>query len=210
VTCGTYVVKVKGDYATGRVNCVTLKEEIELQLGLQAAPGIPFEQFRLFYESAERVTERRLALNRGNASLAALIAAGLGVVAAWAFEKPHPHALGLAVVAMVSALAAIFCRWWWQQIESYKDLNRAKFEVLAAMAKGVIFVGGSREHRCEFNPFDWEWRIMGANNALASYKGGKALGASWSELTVPKAFLVFFVSVAAVSFGMLCGAIVVG
>lgn len=159
-----------------------------------AATGVPFEHFRLLLESAERTTDRRLTLNRANASLAILIAGGMGVLAGWGYEKKDVRNIILIIIVLVSLLAGTFCRWWWKQVESYKDLNRAKFEVLGEMAKSSLLMSGQERELYAFDPFFWEWQVLDANNGLGNYKGGAALGSSWSELVVPKAFLAFFLT----------------
>jgi len=166
-------------------------KKIQAEMSAGASQGIPFGHFQLFYESIERVTDRRLALNRNNASLAALIAGGLGVIAAWAHDNVEVRPIALALIFFLAVLAALFCRWWWRQIEDYKALNGSKFEVLAQMAKNVIVPEGST--RCAFDPFFWEWRIASANKDLTGWNGRLALGSSLSEVIVPQAFLAFFV-----------------
>ncbi|MES1199444.1 MAG: hypothetical protein ABUS48_05620 [Pseudomonadota bacterium] len=160
--------------------------------------GVPFDHFKLFYESAERVTDRRIALNHTNASLACLIAGGIGVLAAWALgqQKKEIAEGAILVLAFVSLLAAAFSRWWWKQIEAYKDLNRSKFAVLKEMARNIVFVNTEKPPVCTFDPFLWEWELSKKADTLSKYKDTLALGSSWSELIVPKAFLCFFLSVA--------------
>jgi hypothetical protein len=169
---------------------------VEDKLQVATRGGIPFAQYQLFYESAERVTDRRLTLNRTNASLAIFIAAGIGLVVAWAFDKPDLRPVALLVSSFLSVLAALFCRWWWKQIEDYKALNSWKFKVLAAMSKNLIS-GDASQNRHSFDPFFWEWEIGKSDKQiLRNFGTSKALGSTFSELVVPKAFLVFFISTA--------------
>lgn len=165
------------------------------ELAGSAECGVPFGHFQLYFESIERVTDRRLALNRNNASLSILIAAGLGLIISWAHDKDELRSPAILVVCLLSVLAALFCRWWWRQVQDYKDLNGAKFDVLEQMAKNVVLHEHNGE-RCSFDPFHWEWRISKARQNLTGWRGRLALGSSWSELVVPKAFLAFFVAVA--------------
>lgn len=167
------------------------------ELAEQAKQGVPFGHFQLFYESIERVTDRRLNLNRNNASLASLIAAGMGVLAAWAYDKSEARLIAFALLFFLGILAALFCRWWWRQIEDYKALNGSKFDVLAQMAKNIV-----EPAKCAFDPFYWEWKISEANKGLIGWNGRMALGSSWSELIVPKAFLTFFVLISVLALFM--------
>ena len=102
-----------------------------------------FDEYKMYYESTERIIDRRLALNRTNISLCLLVSAGLGIILAWSYEKKDISHLALVVAAIISLLGALFCRWWVKQIVSFKDLNTAKFRVLSAMAPKVVFSGVS-------------------------------------------------------------------
>jgi disulfide bond formation protein DsbB len=158
-----------------------------------ATSPIAFDEFKLFYDSAERVTDRRLELNRTNSSLMILIVAGIGAAAAWAQDKPSVLPYALALIIVTCLLSILFCRWWWKQLEAYKDLNGAKFAVLNDMAKHVVFPGYDLDSVRSAEPFEREWEILSRQKALQKYKGGLALGSSLSELTIPKSFLTFFV-----------------
>jgi hypothetical protein len=154
---------------------------------------VHFEEFRMYLDTAERITDRRLELNKSNAATSLLIIAGIGAISSWSFGKPdvQPHAV--FVVGAISVLAAIFCRWWWRQIISYKDLNGAKFEILNEMAPLVVFSDGTS---CSsYEPFAKEWDAMERKKALSKYKNRLALGASLSELTVPITFMIAFCAI---------------
>ena len=157
------------------------------------ADSIAFDEFKLFYDSAEKVTDRRLELNRSNSSLMILIVAGIGATAAWAQGEEEVMPFALAMIIVVSLLSILFCRWWWKQLEAYKDLNGAKFSVLNDMAKHVVFPGYDSTSVRSAKPFEREWEIMKhQRGTLQKYKRGLALGSSLSELIVPKSFMAFF------------------
>lgn len=155
-------------------------------------PKVHFEEFKIYLESAERTTDRRLELNKTNASLALLIIAGIGATASWSFGKDIiPYAV--FAIAMISLLAAVFCRWWWRQIVSYKELNAAKFAVLNEMAPRIVYPDVNGVQCKSQEPFAREWEILQRNQSLGKFKSGFALGASLSELTVPKSFMILFI-----------------
>src|ERR1700733_3792064 len=154
-----------------------------------------FEEFRLVYESAEKVTDRRLELNRANASLSILVIGGRGIVAGWAYDpKRSADAAQLAifVVFTVSILSIYFCRWWHAQLVAYKELNAAKFDVLNEMAKNVVFPDHPSALVVSAKPFEREWDLLEQRRQLGKFKRGFALSSSPSELTIPKSFLIFF------------------
>lgn len=160
--------------------------------------GVHFEEFKMFLDSAEKVTDRRLDLNKSNASLCLLITAGIGTIIGWSFDKPILP-LTLLATTVISALAAAFCRWWWLQIEAYKALNSAKFKILNEMAPRVVFKEDVGKPVGSYEPFDREWKILQATNSLEQYKKGLALGSTWSELTIPKSFLFLYLIICSVS-----------
>lgn len=158
----------------------------------ETQPRVHFEEFRMYLESAERTTDRRLELNKSNASLSLLILAGIGAIVSWSFGKGEVEPYSVFIIAAISLLAAIFCRWWWKQVVSYKDLNSAKFEVLNGMAPRIVFPDVADQSCCSDQPFLKEWDILKEKQSLGGYKKGFALGASLSELTVPITFMIAF------------------
>lgn len=158
---------------------------------------VHFEEFRMYLDTAERITDRRLELNRSNAATSLLIIAGIGAISSWSLGKPDVQPYAILVVGAISVLAAIFSRWWWRQIVSYKDLNGAKFEILNEMAPLVVFPDGTS---CQsYEPFAKEWAVMERKEALGQHKARLALGASLSELTVPVTFMVAFCAIFLIS-----------
>lgn len=162
-------------------------------------PRVHFEEFRMYLESAERTTDRRLELNKSNASLSLLIMAGIGAIVSWSFGKDDVEPYAVTIIAAIALLAAIFCRWWLQQIVSYKDLNAAKFDVLNEMAPRIVFPDVDERSCISHQPFAREWEILKKKQSLSPFKSGFALGASLSELTVPRTFIVSFSMIFVVS-----------
>ncbi|OUS19526.1 hypothetical protein A9Q95_14750 [Rhodobacterales bacterium 59_46_T64] len=156
---------------------------------------VHFEEFRMYLESAEKTTDRRLELNRSNASLSLLILAGIGAIASWSFGKNEVEPFSVIIVGTIALLAAIFCRWWWKQVISYKDLNSAKFQVLNEMAPRIVFPDVADLSCGSDQPFLKEWDILKEKQSLGSFKTGLALGASLSELTVPVTFMTCFLMI---------------
>ena len=161
----------------------------------QHSGHVHFDEFRMYLESAERTTDRRLELTKTNASLSILIFAGIGAIVSWAFGKPEVQPYAILIVAMISILATVFCLWWLKQIISYKDLNTAKFRVLEEMAPSVVFAEENGAPCESFQPFKREWEIYEEillKKSLQRFKAGKALSASISEITVPATFMISF------------------
>lgn len=117
-----------------------------------------------------------------------LVFAGIGAIASWSFGNQDIAPYSVAIVGTISALASIFCIWWWRQIISYKQLNGAKFVVLDQMAKKLLLNTIDSQICCSFEPFRKEWEIMKNNDALKSGKWGFAMSATIPEIVVPIAF----------------------
>ncbi len=153
---------------------------------------VHFEEFQVFLETAEKTTDRRLDLIKSNAQIAILIMAGIGAIASWSYEKSEVVPFATIAVGSIAFLAALFCRWWWRQLVSYKQLNSAKFAVLEQMAPRIVFPEMTSPACRSFEPFRREWEILKEKQSLEQFGKGFALAASPSEITVPISFLLGF------------------
>lgn len=105
----------------------------------QPQKPLAFDEYRLVYDSAERVTDRRVELNRWNYSINVAILIAVAAIANWSFQNP-PLFWFATVAAGVLCLMAIFlCSLWIGQVRDMKLLNNAKFKVLEEMAPRVEF-----------------------------------------------------------------------
>lgn len=157
-----------------------------------------FEEFKLIYESAEKVTDRRLARNSQNYSISVGIVLAVAVIANWSISNPQYRYAGFTLIAVVSIMAAVYAKLWLKQILDFKSLNTAKFEVLNEMAPLLKFnLEADGEKRIiSYEPFRREWEILQKLNALQTPKKQrfKALKSTNEELFVPNAFFVIFLS----------------
>lgn len=88
-----------------------------------------FDEFKLYYESTERVTDRRLNTNRWNYSISVAILLAIAAIYSWSTSNRDYFFLAALGIVLISALTAMFCVFWLRQIEDWKALNRAKFAV---------------------------------------------------------------------------------
>lgn len=170
---------------------------------VETSKRVNFEEFRVYLETAERTTDRRLELIKSNASLAILIMAGIGAIASWAYGKNEVVPFATIIVGAISFLAALFCRWWWRQLVSYKQLNSAKFEVLNQMAPLIVFAENIDPAFKSYEPFRREWEILKRKQSLEKFGKGFALSASLSEITVPVSFMASFFVIFATCLAMI-------
>jgi hypothetical protein len=169
-----------------------------------AKANVSFDEYKMYYETTEQVTDRRQSANRWNYSVALALLVAIAVVVKWASDKPANLAAGLFVVEALSGTAIIFCYFWRKEIQSFKSLNAAKFEVLNDMAGRVRYedaVFRSDE------PFRKEWELLsraGEAKPVRPLKGRFALASSGPELFLPKAFGLLFLAIA-LSMGVAAG-----
>lgn len=166
----------------------------------QESPGyLSFDEFRLYYESTERVTDRRLEANRWNYSISLAVLAAIGALSNWAFSRRAFFVVGLAGCALLALMAGLFATLWIKQITDFKALNNAKFAVLNEMAKHVVFPSEQLSGQIRsFCPFEREWEELKAAQAVAPVRGTSvvtlALNSSNSEYYIPKAVRLIFIA----------------
>jgi hypothetical protein len=156
-----------------------------------------FDEFKLYYESTEKVTDRRLETNRWNYSICIAILVAIATIGKWGLGSTTLIWVGLASIVVLSIMAMLFCALWVGQIRDFKKLNNAKFDVLNEMAPRIEF---DIEHPgivSSYTPFDREWKKLSALNALDEVGRSNvlALKSSNIEYFIPKAFGVLFVAI---------------
>jgi len=157
-----------------------------------------FEEFKLFYESTEKVTDRRLSANRWNYSICTAIVVAIAGLFNWGLTTPAFLIVAVVAGVLLSGMAALFCSLWIGQIRDFKELNNAKFTVLNHMASHVTFGDTEGDPRVSYCPFQREWEALQEAKAVQEVATQKiiALKASNMEYLVPKAFRVLFIGVA--------------
>lgn len=165
-------------------------------------PHVSFDEYRLYYESAERVTDRRLEVNRWNYSIAVTTLVAIGLVLVWGTNNPTHELVGIAGVVLLSIMAFFHCSFWIRQIDDFKVLNTEKFSILNEMAPHVRFQpAGPYERIGSAEPFRREWDGMIEDHAITEInrtglRRMLALRSSGAEYFIPNAFRTLFVLVA--------------
>ncbi len=156
---------------------------------------LSFKEFKLYFESAEKVTDRRLEMNRWNYSIALALLVACATIFNWGLLNPTFLYFSAILIIVLSFMAILLCNFWIQRIQSLKRLNAAKFEVLYEMAILVSFSHKESDKRESFQPFDKEWDIMeNKKEALEKIQGTNifALRSSNMEYLIPKSFRLLF------------------
>ncbi len=135
-------------------------------------------------------------MNRWNYSVLTATLLAIGVILGWASSHDTFLLAGIAGILILSVVASIMCFFWLRQIDDFKALNTAKFEVLNNMAPLVIFEGASGSSPAQsFNCFDKEWQELARLQALQSPSTNsfvRGLRSSSAERFIPRAFGAIF------------------
>lgn len=162
---------------------------------VQESSKLAFDEFLLFYGSAEKVTDRRLETNRWNYSVCTAIIVACAAILGWATTNPNFLVIALIAVLILSIMAILFCRFWIAQIRDFKMLNNAKFEVLNQMAPRVCFSPENNDDRKSFLPFEKEWEALKKTKSTVELTNTNifALSSSNIEYLIPHAFTWLFI-----------------
>lgn len=144
----------------------------ESQPSPRAVPPDVLELYKLSVEMADRVSARR---GQANQFYLTLQSALLGVPAILTFGGVEFGPLRAMLLALVGAITSVT---WWLQLRSYRDLNRAKFDVINRI---------ERDH-LPLQPFNDEWASLKQDPLMTWRDRYAELGTV--ERFVPVAFFV--------------------
>ncbi len=111
------------------------------------------EQYKLYVESAEKVSDRRNNVNTFYLTLATSITGVIGYVKTNDLENDEYLVLGLSISAI------LICIYWVNLLENYRKLNSGKFTVIHEI-----------ESLLPLKLFDFEWERLGRGNDKKLYK----------------------------------------
>jgi hypothetical protein len=154
---------------------------------------VSFDEFKLYYESTEKVTDRRLSANTWNYSICIGIIIAIAGIVRWSTGNTFFYA-GLTAILILCLMAVLFCSLWLGQIADFKYLNNAKFKVLNEMAPYIEFDIEHPNQITSFCPFEKEWRKLEEVKVAVEISQRKivALKSSNIEYYIPRAFRILF------------------
>ena len=135
------------------------------------------EQYKLYVEMVDRVSQRREQSNRFYVSLVAAMVALLVILARFDVADGVWPVMFLISGLFGAALSVI----WFVNIKSYRQLNAAKYEIINKMEEQLP-VAGYRD----------EWHLLLSRNRLVG-----SLGLSGIEQFVPVIFFILFLLLSA-------------
>ena len=145
-------------------NCVQIEATSEAEYKEDYKSHL-FEQYKLYLEMADRISSRRQSANTFFLTLnTALIS-----ITAYAKEL---FGTDFFFYFLVSISGMFLCYIWYRLVLSYKNLNSAKFKVIAKI-----------EEKLPLRLYDAEWDAVGRGTNKSLYHPFTSL-----EMRVPKAF----------------------
>ncbi len=141
--------------------------------------------YKLAVEMADRVSARRTTANGFFLTLHAAVITAVG------FARPTEAAAGHGFAAVITAIAGIaLCVAWWLLLRSYRDLNRAKFDVINKLEKQLPVA-----------IFADEWAALKREEPVRWWRGAYT-EQGFVERTIPVVFVFIYLgAVAAVVLG---------
>jgi len=110
------------------------------------------EQYKLYVESHEKVSDRRQRTNEFFLGLNTALLATLGFIVG-KFGDSSTVLVSFALIAGI-----VICYFWYRIIFSYKGLNTGKFEVIHAI-----------ESKLPLSLYDSEWEVLGRGKEKNKY-----------------------------------------
>jgi len=132
-----------------------------------------FEQYRLYIEGAEKISDRRQTANNYFITINTALITLLGLSFQISFLEGFSW-----VRSVIAGVGIIICIIFWHLLRSYKQLNTGKFKVIHEI-----------EQHLPLALYDYEWKILGEGRDKKIY-----YPFSHIELLIPWAFgLIYLV-----------------
>lgn len=112
-----------------------------------------FDQYKIFVESAERISDRRQHANNYFITINAALISLVGL----SFQIKFLQDIGWARI-LIAAIGVAICVIFWYLLRSYDQLNTGKFKVIHEI-----------EQRLPLALYDYEWEILGRGNKPKLY-----------------------------------------
>jgi len=132
------------------------------------------QQYKLYVQMADKVSERRATGNAFFLSANALLLSGLGVVSSSYVQTILP--LPLPIVG-VSLAGILLCSVWILLVRSYRQLNTAKYDLVCSM-----------ETRLPAAPYKAEWQMLRGGKKSKEYRPLTTV-----EVVIPFVFIILYV-----------------
>lgn len=133
---------------------------------------IYFEQYKLFVDSAEHVSDKRMSANNYFLTINTALVSMIGLSISSDFFSNQSW-----FVRIISLMGILICLIWFFVVVSHKQLNTGKYQLIHKLEK-----------KLPIKLFDEEWEILGSGKNLWKY-----LPLSHVEMGVPILFGLLYV-----------------
>ncbi|MCK5211418.1 hypothetical protein KAJ89_01830 [Candidatus Parcubacteria bacterium] len=134
------------------------------------------EQYRIYIDSAERISDRRQKNNDFFLTVNTALLALLGI-------SSKANNISIPMIIIVSFAGIIICYSWYRLVMSYKNINTGKFKVVHKIEKQL-----------PVSLYDVEWKELGEGKNKKLY-----LPFTHVELKIPWIFVVLYLIVILIS-----------
>lgn len=131
-----------------------------------------FEQYRMYVESAEKISDRRQNANNFFLTLNTVLISAIGL----SFQVKTFDNYSCARVSL-AVLGVLTCVIFWFLLRAYKQLNSGKFKVIHEIEKSL-----------PLTIYDYEWKILGEGRDKNKY-----YPFSHIELLIPWVFGIIYI-----------------
>lgn len=129
------------------------------------------EQYKLYVEMADRISSRRTQANSFFLGVStALIAAGAAIYG-------KGYSIPPAIILIVLLAILVLCFTWWRLLQSYRQLNTAKYKIILLL-----------ERHLPSAPYATEWAMLGEGKGSKLYRPLTSL-----ERWIPLIFTMLFI-----------------
>jgi hypothetical protein len=132
------------------------------------------QQYKLYVQMADKVSERRATGNAFFLSANALLLSGLGIVSSSYARMILPIPLPMVGVSLAGIL---LCSVWILLVRSYRQLNTAKYDLVCTM-----------ETRLPAAPYKAEWEMLRDGKKSKEYRPLTTV-----EVVIPFVFIILYV-----------------
>lgn len=133
---------------------------------------ILLEQYKLYVEAADKISERRDKINNFFLTLNTLVIGGIGYL----LDK-NIHLSSKYIVILPLAVILAVCWFWYRLVKSYRQLNTAKYDLI-----------GEVEKKLPARLWSSEWYVLGEGKDPSKY-----VPFSHIEQNIPAAIGIFYV-----------------
>lgn len=139
---------------------------------------ILFEQYKLYVEGMEKVSDRRMVANNYFLTINTAIISLTGLL----FNLKSTF-INLCYTQIVGFIGIVICIIWFLIVLSYKQLNTGKFKIIHEIEKNL-----------PIQLYSSEWKVLGEGKSIKKY-----MPFSHIEAWIPFAFVVIYIMLLVIS-----------